>query len=227
MLTDTLQITLMGAKAAALGSMLATTALAQTVVETPSGNTAVVTDPALAPATPIGAVTPQSFPLPEQFENDMAVSETLLSQGFTDIRIARNGPIMTVTAQRNGVPTELVYSTANGTLVSVDGVELRDAPDTTSNGQTANSVADKTGAPSQDTPADGDTGTGDGADTDEGAGSDGSDTDGSDTGSDTGAGDGADAGSDTGSDSGSDNGSESSSDGGASDGSDGGSDNNG
>lgn len=226
MLTDTFKIALMGGKAAALGTILATTALAQTVVETPLGNTAVITDPALEPTEPVGAVVQQAFPLPEQFENDVAVSETLLAQGFTDIRIERKGPIMTVTAQRNGAPTELVYSTANGTLVSVDGIEMRDAPDTTSNGVTAGAAttASDTGTPSSEGPTDGDTGTRDGADVDA-AGTKGSDTGSNDTGtdhgSDTGADGGTDAGPGTGSDGGSDAGAEGGSDGGADGGSDG------
>ncbi|MCZ0963955.1 hypothetical protein [Paracoccus benzoatiresistens] len=233
MLTYTFKIALMGGKAAALGTMLATTTLAQTVVETPSGNTAVVTDPALEPTAPVGAVVQPDLPLPEQFENDVAVSETLLAQGFTDIRIVRKGPIMTVTAQRNGMPTELLYSTANGTLVSVDGVEMRAAPDTTSNGQFAGTAATATatGTPSDEGPADGDTGISDGADAGGDAGTDSSDTGGNDTGtdggSDRGTDSGADAGSDSGSDSGSDTGSDSGSDGGSDSGSDGGSDSNG
>lgn len=237
MLTDTYKMAVMGCKAAALGTMLATTALAQTVVETPSGNTAVVSDPALEPTAPVGAVTQQAFPLPEQFENDMAVSEALLAQGFTDIRIARDGPIMTVTAQRNGSPTELVYSTANGTLVSVDGVEMRDGPDMTSNGQTAGgaATAPDMGAPSNESPADDDAGTSDEAGTDGEAGTDSNDPGGNGTGTDggagtdadSGAGAGSDAGSDSGSDTGSDSGADGGSDGGSNGGSDGGSDSNG
>lgn len=230
MLNDTFKIVLMGGKAAALGAMFATTAMAQTVVETPAGNTAVVVDPALQAEKPVGAVTQQAFPLPEQFENDQAVSEALLAQGFTDIRILREGPIMTVTAQRNGVPTELVYSTANGTLISVDGVEMRAAPDATGDGQTTPAPDAAPEAPADDTATDDDSATPDDGtapddSTDTGTDTDGA-TDGTDGTTDTDAGtdSGADAGADSGTDSGADADSDAGTDGGAEGGGDAGSD---
>lgn len=181
----------------ATGTFPATAALAQTVVETPEGNTAVVSDPALQPGTPVGAVTVPTFPLAEQIENDQAVIDTLLSQGFTDIRILREGPIMTINAQRDGQPTELVYSIANGSLVSVDGVELRAEPDTSGDGAEAGNSAAGDDAGEG---ADGDAGEGEG----EGQSEGGADGDGSDGGAD--GGDGSDGGSDGGD--GSDGGSE-------------------
>lgn len=195
------------ALAGASSLFLATTAPAQTVVETPGGNTAVIVDPALQPQPPAGAVAVPAFPLPQQLENDQAVIETLLSQGFTDIHILREGAMMTVSAQRNGQPTELVYSVANGTLVSVDGVKLREQPDATGN-QGSDVARDVLG----DT---GDDGIGAGADSGTGAGT-GSAGDGSETGDAGGSGSGTDGGSngsDGGSDSGSDGGSDSGSDG--------------
>ncbi|MDQ1898988.1 hypothetical protein RAH32_00810 [Paracoccus sp. WLY502] len=199
------------ALAGASGLFLATASLAQTVVETPGGNTAVVVDPALQPQPPVGAVAVPAFPLPEQINNDQVVIETLLSQGFTNIHILREGAIMTITAQRNGQPTELVYSIANGTLISVDGVELREQPDATSN-RGSDIAKDVLGAGSGGTDAgdDGeeDAGTGaeagsNGADAGSpGAGTDGG-SDGSGSGSESGADGGADGGS-TGSDGGSD-----------------------
>lgn len=57
------------------------------------------------------------------------IAEALSAQGFSDISMQREGPILTIKAQRAGQPTELVYSTANGRLVSVDGVQTRRAPE--------------------------------------------------------------------------------------------------
>jgi len=220
------------ALAGASGLFLATAPLAQTVVETPGGNTAVVVDPALQPQPPVGAVAVPAFPLPEQINNDQVVVETLLSQGFTNIHILREGAIMTVSAQRNGQPTELVYSIANGTLISVDGVELREQPDATSN-RGSDIANDVLGGSSGGTDAgnEGEEGAGagtgdDGSGTGE-EGADGGDTgrpgSGTDGGSD-GSANGSDGGADGGADSGSDSGSDGGSGGGSGWGSDGGSD---
>ncbi len=215
----------------ATGGFLAMPTLAQTVVETPGGNTAVIVDPALQPQPPVGAVAVPAFPLPEQIQNDQVVIETLLSQGFTDIHILREGALMTVNAQRNGQPTELVYSIANGSLVSVDGVEMRAGPDTSSGGDVArdvlggNSSGGTTDADdgAEDGDMGADVGTGAGGDTGTGTGGE-AGAGGSDSGADGGAGSDGASGSGGGSDSGSDGGSASGSDGGSDSGSDGGSD---
>ncbi|SIQ61377.1 hypothetical protein SAMN05421641_110102 [Paracoccus thiocyanatus] len=234
MLKRSLTTALIGGKVLAVGALMGSTVLAQnaeviegdaTVVQTPSGNTAIVPGVAAEPGTAVGAVTEPDYPLLEQLDNDEAIARTLVAQGFTDIHILREGPMLTVNAQRGGQPIELVYSVANGSLVSVDGVKLRPEPDQSSNGRssepgTGTDVGDGDGDGDGD--ADGDTG--DGTDGD-GAGGDGSDGDGSDgdgaggDGSDGdgagggGAGGGGDAGSDG--DSGGDSG-------GGSDGGDGG-----
>ena len=212
MLKRSFTTVLMGSQALGLGVLLGSSALAQsgevvegntTVVETPLDNTTVVPGMAAEPGTPVGAVSRPDYPLLEQLDNDEAVAQSLISQGFTDIHILREGAIMTVHAERDGQPTELVYSIANGSLISVDGVELRAEPDTTSNGETAAATSD-------DAP-DGNDGSNDGSDEDSGSdpgaddgSDDGDSNDGSDDGSDSSDGadgsDGGDGGSDGGSD---------------------------
>ena len=203
MLKRSFTTVLMGSQALGLGVLLGSSALAQsgevvegntTVVETPLDNTAVVPGMAAEPGTPVGAVSRPDYPLLEQLDNDEAVAQSLISQGFTDIHILREGAIMTVHAERDGQPTELVYSIANGSLISVDGVELRAEPDTTSNGETAAATSD-------DAP-DGNDGSNDGSDEDSGSdpgaddgSDDGDSNDGSDDGSDSSDGaDGSDGG---------------------------------
>jgi len=210
MLKRSLTTALVGGKALALGAIMGSTALAQsgeviegdtTVIETPSGNTAIVPGAATEPSTPLGAVLEPGYPLLEQLDNDEEIARTLVSQGFTDVHILREGPILTINAQRDGRPTELVYSIANGSLISVDGVELRPAPDESGKGGPAASETEAGSGAGDETGADGD-GTDDGAEGDaegETPGSDGADsgTDGSGEGSDS-----SDGGSDAGSDGG-------------------------
>ncbi|MCG6110737.1 MAG: hypothetical protein MEQ74_00930 [Paracoccus sp.] len=218
----------------AAASLMATTAIAQTTqIETPQGSTVIVPDSALEESPSGGFVTEGDYPRLESIENYEAIAETLSDQGYSDIFIQREGPILTVTARRAGIPIELVYSTANGRLVSVDGVETRAEPegssagdDASQAGAPASDVGEDSGTP--DTPGN-DDGTGDdsaGEDSDAGAdggsdggngadgGSDGSDGGESDGGTD---GSGADGGSDGSSDSGSDGGSDGGSDSGGSD----------
>lgn len=233
MLKKSLSTALIGGKVLALGALMGTTAIAQTaivvdendtVVETPAGNTAVVPGTAAAPGAPVGAVVDGEYRLIEQIDNDQAVAETLIAQGFSDVHILREGALMTVTAQRDGVPTELVYSIANGSLVSVDGVELRAEGDTSSekDAGVAATATDATDDAADDGTDVGDDTDADGTDSDadsdgDGTGTDG--TDGSDSSSDS---DGSSDGSDSDSSGSDSDGSDS--DGSDSDGSDGGSD---
>lgn len=225
MLNNTIKTILAGSKAAAVFALLGTTALAQTaVIETPEG-TAVVPEAALTAESSVGIVAESDYPILEQWDNNEVVAETLIAQGFTDVYILREGPIMTVTAQRDGQPIELVYSVANGRLVSVNGVETREAPEGTSANDAAAAAGVATETTTEDTETEGtetdSTATDDGMadDSSPDAGTD-TDTDaGSNTGSDTdtdGASD-SDAGSDTGSDSDSGGDGGSDSDGGESD----------
>lgn len=198
MLTSSFKTILVGSKVAATAMLLATTAFAQTTsIETPQGNTVVVPNQALETEPSAGFVLESDYPRLDSMENNETIAETLIAQGYSDVFISREGPILTVTAQRAGVPIELVYSTANGRLISVDGVETREAAGGTSAGDTVSGTTAGSSAPAAaagETPGDGtpdDSGTDaatDGADTD-------TDTGDNDTG--TGADAGADAGADT------------------------------
>ncbi|RDW12266.1 hypothetical protein [Paracoccus thiocyanatus] len=209
MLKRSLTTALIGGKVLAVGALMGSTVLAQnaeviegdaTVVQTPSGNTAIVPGVAAEPGTAVGAVTEPDYPLLEQLDNDEAIARTLVAQGFTDIHILREGPMLTVNAQRGGQPIELVYSVANGSLVSVDGVKLRPEPDQSSNGPSSErgTGTDVGDVGDGDGDADGDAGDGTDGDGAGGDGSDGDGTDGDGAGGDGSDGDGAggDAGSD-------------------------------
>jgi len=156
MLSNTMKMMMAGGKIAALTALMGTTALAHdaTRIETEDGNTAIVPGAAADAESSVGAVTESPYPLVVQVENDQVVAETLIAQGFTDVRILREGPMMTVTAQRDGQPIELVYSVANGSLVSVNGEELRREPEGASAGDSRNVPAASAGA-ATDSDADG------------------------------------------------------------------------
>lgn len=207
MLKTPFKALLVGSQIAAT-SLMATAAIGQTTqIETPQGSTVIVPDNALEEEPSGGFVAEGDYPRLESIENYEAIAETLSDQGYSDIFIQREGPILTVTAQRAGVPTELVYSTANGRLVSVDGVETRADPEGSSGGDDAGQAeagASDAGG-SSDTP---DTPGGDDGANEGSAGGDAADG-GADTGSDGSDGGEADGGSDgSDSDSGSDGGSE-------------------
>lgn len=207
MLKTPFKALLVGSQIAAT-SLMATAAIGQTTqIETPQGSTVIVPDNALEEEPSGGFVTEGDYPRLESIENYEAIAETLSDQGYSDIFIQREGPILTVTAQRAGVPTELVYSTANGRLVSVDGVETRADPEGSSGGDDAGQAEAGAldGEGSSDTP---DTPGGDDGASEDSAGDDAADG-GADTGSDGSDGGEADGGSDgSNSDSGSDGGSE-------------------
>ena len=80
--------------------------------------TAVTADPGSPAAV---AVAGAPVPTLEQMANNEAVAGLLLAQGFRDVEIDRDGVLMTVTAQRDGVPVELVYNTSTGRLIEQDG----------------------------------------------------------------------------------------------------------
>ena len=207
MLKTPFKALLVGSQIAAT-SLMATAAIGQTTqIETPQGSTVIVPDNALEEEPSGGFVAEGDYPRLESIENYEAIAETLSDQGYSDIFIQREGPILTVTAQRAGVPTELVYSTANGRLVSVNGVETRADPEGSSGGDDAGQAeaGASDGEGSSDTPDSpgGDDGASEGS-----AGDDAADG-GADTGSDGSDGGEADGGSDgSDSDSGSDGGSE-------------------
>lgn len=248
MFKQTLKSINMGGKFAAISLLIGGTALAQaTVTETPEGavveaggDAIIVPESGLTTQSSVGIVAEGSYPVLEQWENDESVAKTLISQGFSDVHILRKGPYMTVSAQREGEPIELLYSVANGSLVAVNGEELRQPGEGSSANDKLSTTTDETTT---------DEGMTDGNTTDEGAGDDGTDdgagdgstddgmsdgssdtgdtggdsTDGSDSdggadssGADSSGGD-ADSGSDGGSNGGADSGSDGGSDGGESD----------
>lgn len=188
MLTRSLKLAMIGGKAAALAALMATTAGAQQTVPTPEGNVVVIPDAAIQPENS-GSIPEIGYATLTSFDNDQVVAETLIGQGFTNVVINRTGPLMTVTAQRDGVPTELVYSLANGRLMSVDGVAFQHPADA--------AAAAEPGAGSSGAAATGTTGDDDDDDGDDTGGADaggdgagGADAGGDDAGGDDGAGDG-------------------------------------
>lgn len=190
MLSKSLKIALIGGAA-----MLAAPVAAQQAVPTPEGNTVIVPDAALEAES---SIAPEAigYATLTSFDSDQAVAETLIAQGFTNLVINRTGPTMTVTGTRDGVPTELVYSLANGRLMSVDGVDFPHPADAAAAAE-AGSGSVTNAAPGSVSV--GDDGTTDGDDTTDGA------DDGADDGAGNGAGEGADdAGGDDGSDDGAD-----------------------
>ncbi|WP_410218194.1 hypothetical protein [Paracoccus sp. (in: a-proteobacteria)] len=181
MFTTSIKGLMLGSKIAATATLLATMAMAQTTaIETPQGNTVVVPEEALTEQSSVGVILENEYPLLESIENNEAIAETLIAQGYSNVVISREGPILTVTAQRGGVPIELVYSTANGRLVSVDGVETRPEGE----GSSANDQTQATGTSSA---VGGDDGTSDDESGDEGSTTD-RDSDGGDTSTDGGDG---------------------------------------
>lgn len=77
--------------------------------------------------TPTPAVIVTDWPSfkPDQMANNESIAQVLLAQGFSDVKILREGSLMTVTAQRDGQPIELVYSLIEGALISVNGETVR------------------------------------------------------------------------------------------------------
>ncbi|WP_378946851.1 hypothetical protein [Paracoccus sp. R86501] len=127
MFNSSIKTLMLGGKAAAIAALMAGTAMAETtIISTPTGNNVLATESAMDAEQSKGMVWADDFPVLEEVENNDAIIDTMIGQGFTDLKITRKGPMLTVTGQRAGVPTELVYSTANGRLVSVDGVETQD-----------------------------------------------------------------------------------------------------
>nr|WP_111300250.1 hypothetical protein [Paracoccus saliphilus] len=126
MFTSSFKSLLIGGRLAATAALLATSAVAQTTsIDTPQGNTVVVPDQALEEQSGASFVAESDYPRLESMENNQIIADSLIAQGYSDVFISREGPILTVTAQRDSMPIELVYSTANGRLISVDGVETR------------------------------------------------------------------------------------------------------
>ncbi|MFN3525725.1 MAG: hypothetical protein ACK4YU_06515 [Paracoccus sp. (in: a-proteobacteria)] len=124
MLTGSMKSALIAGKAAALATLMGTAAFAQVSVETPAGTDVTIPQSALEGQAPVATTPDTGYELLAQSANDDAITMSLEAQGFTSIAILRDGTVLTVTAERDGEPTELVYSTATGRLVSVDGIPV-------------------------------------------------------------------------------------------------------
>ncbi|TGN62089.1 hypothetical protein E4L95_07975 [Paracoccus liaowanqingii] len=107
-MTNPVKTIKLGGKAAALAMLMATASFAQTATtEAPAG------------MTTMEAV---EFPTLTTVDTDEAVAEELVAQGYENIVIVRSDDALAVTAERGGVPTEMVFSPTEGTLVLIDGV---------------------------------------------------------------------------------------------------------
>lgn len=104
----------LGGKAAILATLMATASFAQTAAtETP------------AEMTTMEAV---EFPVLTSVETDQAVIDSLSEQGYENVVVTRAEGTLVVTGERGGLPTEMVFTDTDGTLVLIDGVEPVAAP---------------------------------------------------------------------------------------------------
>lgn len=114
--------------AVVMAAAMSTSALAQeaTQVETAEGQT--VTVPADAAESdglsPVATAVVTDFPILNQDMNDQNIADTLLSQGFEDIYILREGSLMTVTATRENNDIKLTYNLVEGRLIDVNGERI-------------------------------------------------------------------------------------------------------
>ncbi|MFN3277965.1 MAG: hypothetical protein ACK41Y_06155 [Paracoccus hibiscisoli] len=99
----------LGGKAAILATLMATASFAQTTAtEAP------------AEVTTMDAV---EFPALTSVETDQEVIDSLSAQGYENVVVTRADGTLIVTGERGGLPTEMIFSDTDGTLVLVDGVE--------------------------------------------------------------------------------------------------------
>lgn len=99
----------LGGKAAILATLMATASFAQTA-----------TTEAPAAMTTMDAV---EFPVLTSVETDQEVIDSLSAQGYENVVVTRADGTLIVTGERGGLPTEMIFSDTDGTLVLVDGVE--------------------------------------------------------------------------------------------------------
>lgn len=111
-------------QAGAIAALMGTAAFAQVSVETPEGTTATIPEAALEGQAPVATTDETGYELLAQSANDEVIISSLEGQGFSNIVIEREGTTLTVTAERDGTPLELIYSTATGRLISIDGVPV-------------------------------------------------------------------------------------------------------
>lgn len=110
MITHTIDTLKLGGKAVALATLMATASFAQTATTE-------------APAAGMTTMDAVEFPTLSSVETDQQVAEDLVAQGYENIVIVRSDDALTVSADRGGVPTEMVFSPTEGTLILVDGVQ--------------------------------------------------------------------------------------------------------
>lgn len=124
MLNAKMKSALVAGKAAVIATLLGSAAYAQVNVETPAGNSVAVPETALEGQAPVATTAGTGYETLAQDANDEAIRNALESQGFANVLITRDGTTLTVTADREGEMVELVYSTATGRLITVDGVPV-------------------------------------------------------------------------------------------------------
>ena len=116
-MTNPINALKMGGKAAVLAALMAGTAYAQTAT----------------PPAELTTMDEVQFPTLQGTDTDEQVITALTEQGYENLVITRADDTLVVTGERGGLPTEMVFSAADGTLVLVDGVEPA-APATTGMG---------------------------------------------------------------------------------------------
>ncbi len=96
-----------GGTAAVLAALMATASIAQTA----------------APAEGMTMMEEVQFPTLDRFATDQEVIDSLSAQGYENIAVVRGPDTLIVSGEHGGLPTELIFSAADGTLVLVDGIE--------------------------------------------------------------------------------------------------------
>ncbi|MGP9803735.1 hypothetical protein [Paracoccus sp. NSM] len=124
MLNAKMKSAMIAGKAALVATLLGSAAYAQVSVDTPAGNTVDVPETALEGQASAATTADTGHEALAQAANDEAIRNALESQGFGNVLITRDGTTLTVTADRAGEMVELVYSTATGRLITVDGVPV-------------------------------------------------------------------------------------------------------
>lgn len=109
-----------GGKAAALATLMATASFAQTA--TTDNNSEVAATPQVTTMEGV------QFPELASVETDQQVIDDLSAQGYENVAVTRDGDNVRVTAERAGLPTEMVFDSADARLILVDGVEPSNEP---------------------------------------------------------------------------------------------------
>lgn len=114
MTTNPIERLKLGGKAAVIATLMATASFAQTA-------------PADAPAEAVTTMDEVQFPALEAWETDQQVIDSLSAQGYENVVVLRGDDALTVTGERGGLPTELVFDSETGVLLLADGVAPADA----------------------------------------------------------------------------------------------------